>query len=126
MSDVIGSSLNLSPLSQKTEIIDIQPSETNTVTQDFDYARGNLVAAIEKGQEALSDIVQVAGMTQSARSYEAVASILNAVTNANKELLELSKKKKEIIEDDKPSTVNNNLFVGSTAELLKMIKNNDQ
>ena len=126
MSDVIGSSLNLSPLSQKTEIIDIQPTETNTVTQDFDYARGNLVAAIEKGQEALSDIVQVAGMTQSARSYEAVASILNAVTNANKELLELSKKKKEIIEDDKPSTVNNNLFVGSTAELLKMIKNNDQ
>lgn len=126
MSDVIGSSLNLSPLSQKTEIIDIQPTETNTVTQDFDYARGNLVAAIEKGQEALSDIVQVAGMTQSARSYEAVASILNAVTNANKELLELSKKKKDIIEDDKPSTVNNNLFVGSTAELLKMIKNNDQ
>lgn len=126
MSDVIGSSLNLSPLSQKTDIIDIQPTETNTVTQDFDYARGNLVAAIEKGQEALSDIVQVAGMTQSARSYEAVASILNAVTNANKELLELSKKKKDIIEDDKPSTVNNNLFVGSTAELLKMIKNNDQ
>jgi len=125
MSDVIGSSLNLTPLNSKAEVIDIQPNSSQTVNQDFDYARGNLVAAIEKGQEALSDIVQVAGMTQSARSYEAVASILNAVTNANKELLELSKKKKEIIEDDKPSTVNNNLFVGSTAELLKMIKNND-
>jgi len=125
MSDVIGKSLNVTPLSNKAEIIDIQPSDNKTVNQDFDYARGNLVAAIEKGQEALTDIVQVAGMTQSARSYEAVASILNAVTNANKELLELSKKKKEIIDDDKPSTVNNNLFVGSTAELLKMIKNND-
>lgn len=125
MSDVIGNSLNLTPLNSKAEVIDIQPNSSQTVNQDFDYARGNLVTAIEKGQEALSDIVQVAGMTQSARSYEAVASILNAVTNANKELLELSKKKKEIIEDDKPSTVNNNLFVGSTAELLKMIKNND-
>lgn len=124
MSDVIADSLNLTPLSKNVEIVDINPQ--TTTSQDFDYARGNLIAAIEKGQEALSDVVQVAGMTQSARSFEAVASILNAVTTANEKLLDLSKKKKEIEAADGPSTINNNLFVGSTAELLKLIKNDDK
>jgi len=123
MNDIIADSLNITPLprSNQGELI---PRETTS--QDFDYARGNLIAAIEKGQEALTDVVQVASMTQSARSFEAVASILNAVTSANEKLLDLSKKKKEIEAADGPSTINNNLFVGSTAELLKLIKTNNE
>jgi hypothetical protein len=124
MNDTIANSLNLDPLPTKMEIIDVNPNTTSN--QDFEYARGNLISAIEKGQEALTDIVQIAGMTQSARSYEAIASILNAVTTANEKLLELSKKKKEIEASDGPSTINNNLFVGSTAELLKLIKTNNE
>lgn len=130
MSDTISSALNIAPLIKNnasvTEVI-IDKAESNSIQQDFDYARGNLIAAIEKGQEALSDVVQIAGQVQSARSFEAVSSVLNAVVTANKELLELSKKKKELQKDDNaPSTVNNNLFVGSTAELLKLIKDNDK
>lgn len=121
--DVIADSLNLAPLSKQPQIFEVQSS---AISQDFDYARGNLLAAIEKGQEALTDVVQVANMTQSSRSFEAVASVLNALTNANEKLLELSKKKKELEKEDSPSTVNNNLFVGSTAELLKIIKDNDK
>jgi len=124
MNDTIANSLNLDPLPTKMEIIDVNPNTTSN--QDFEYARGNLISAIEKGQEALTDIVQIAGMTQSARSYEAIASILNAVTTANEKLLDLSKKKKEIEASDGPSTINNNLFVGSTAELLKLIKTNNE
>jgi len=123
MNDIIADSLNITPLPRSNQG-ELLPRETTS--QDFDYARGNLIAAIEKGQEALTDVVQVANMTQSARSFEAVASILNAVTSANEKLLDLSKKKKEIEAADGPSTINNNLFVGSTAELLKLIKTNNE
>jgi hypothetical protein len=98
-----------------------------TVDDDFEYARGNMIAAIEKGQEALSSMLQVAGQSQQARSYEVVATLLKTVADANKDLLELSKKKKELMKSDEskgPSTVNNNMFVGNASELLKMIKNN--
>jgi len=124
MNDIIANSLNINPLVKQSEVIDIEPQ--TKVAQDFEYARGNLIAAIEKGQEALTDVVQVASMTQSSRSFEAVASILNAVTSANEKLLDLSKKKRDIEADDGPSTINNNLFVGSTAELLKLIKTNNE
>lgn len=125
MSDPISNALNILPIQQSRDSIIID--SPSTTTTDFEYARGNLIAAIEEGQEALSDVVQIAGQVQSARSFEAVSSVLSAVVTANKELLELSKKKKEIEkEDGSPSTVNNNLFVGSTAELLKLIKDNDK
>jgi len=124
MNDIIANSLNINPLVKQSEVIDIEPQ--TKVAQDFEYARGNLIAAIEKGQEALTDVVQVASMTQSSRSFEAVASILNAVTSANEKLLDLSKKKRDIEAEDGPSTINNNLFVGSTAELLKLIKTNNE
>jgi hypothetical protein len=123
MNDTIGNSLNLSPFEKNVEII----STNSVVSSDYEYARGNLISAIEKGQEALTDVVQIAGMTQSARSFEAVASVLNALTTANEKLLDLSKKKKDLDKDENnPTTVNNNLFVGSTAELLKIIKDNDK
>ena len=86
-----------------------------------------MIAAIEKGQEALNGILDVAQMSQSPRGYEVAATLLKAVADANKDLLELSKKKKDLLkqEDNKgPSTVNNNMFVGNASELLKMIKSN--
>lgn len=125
MNDPISEALNIIPIkdSKDSVIVSSQP----IITTDFEYARGNLIAAIEKGQEALTDVVDIASQTQRASSFEAVSSLLNSVVAANKELLELSKKKKEIEKDDSnPSTVNNNLFVGSTAELLKLIKDNDK
>lgn len=125
MNDPISDALNIIPIKDTKDAIVI--SSPTTVTTDFEYARGNLIAAIEKGQEALTDVVEIASQTQRASSFEAVSSLLNSVVAANKELLELSKKKKDLEKDDSnPSTVNNNLFVGSTAELLKLIKDNDK
>lgn len=116
--DVISQSLDLAPIN-KTEVVVSNDSQTDT---DFEYARGNLINIIEKGNEALDGILDVAGMSQHPRSYEVVATIINSLTAANKDLLELQKKKKELTGEIGAKTINNNLFVGSTAELQKLIK----
>lgn len=119
MSDNISKALDLPPLDEKIEVLDKQP----TVEDDFEYARGNMLNIIEKGNEALDGILQVAGMSQHPRSYEVAANLIKTMAETNKDLLELTKKKKEILKDEtKPTTVNNNLFVGSTAELQKLLK----
>ena len=118
--DIIADSLDLQPIE------DVKSIDQSQIVDDFEYARGNMIAAIEKGQEALSGIVDVAGMSQHPRSYEVVATLVKAVADANKDLLELSKKRKELekTEDGGPKTVNNNLYLGSTADLLKLLKDN--
>ncbi len=118
--DEIAKTLDLVPLQQlqaPSQAVDAQ------VQDDFEYARGNLIAAIEKGQEALTDIVSVAGMSQHPRAFEVVATLLKTVADANKDLLELQKRKRDLTgETAAPTTVNNNLFVGSTTELQQLIK----
>lgn len=124
--DPIAKTLNLTPI---TELVRSKQEVAETqVHDDFEYARGNLIAVIEKGQEALSGILDVAGMSQHPRSYEVVATLVKAVSDANKDLLELQKRKRDLTGiDPTPTTVNNNLFVGSTAELQQLIKKqNDQ
>ena len=126
--DEISNSLNMIPLDEvNTSIVthksDVEPR--STIDDDFEYARGNLISIIEKGQEALNGILDVAGMSQHPRSYEVVSGLMKTLTDANKDLLELSKKKQDIKGEKgfNPETVNNNLFVGSTADLQKMLKN---
>jgi len=124
--DPIAKTLDLTPI---TELVPNKQEAAETqVHDDFEYARGNLIAVIEKGQEALSGILDVAGMSQHPRSYEVVATLVKAVSDANKDLLELQKRKRDLTGiDPTPTTVNNNLFVGSTAELQQLIKKqNDQ
>ena len=101
-------------------------SQTDSqLDSDFEYARGNIINILEKGNEALDGILDVAGMSQHPRSYEVVATLIKTMADVNKDLLELTKKRKEISgEANNPSTINNNLFVGSTAELQKLLKNN--
>lgn len=81
-----------------------------------------MIAAIEKGQEALSGMLDVANMSQHPRGYEVVATLIKTLSDANKDLLELSKRKKDLLGGQEPTTINNNLYVGSAAELLKMLK----
>ena len=120
MSEEISKALGLTHI----ELPPVEVQEIPQVESDYEYARGNILAAIEKGQEALSGVLEVAGMSQHPRAYEVAAKLLDSVTNANERLLELTKKKMEINgEAGQPKTVNNNLFVGSTAELQKLIKN---
>jgi hypothetical protein len=86
-----------------------------------------MISAIEKGQEALSGILDVAGMSQHPRAYEVAATLVKTIADANKDLLELQKRKKDLTGvGPSPTTVNNNLFVGSTAELQQLIKKQNE
>jgi hypothetical protein len=123
--DSIGEALNLAPLPTPNSSSSV---EVDQVHDDFEYARGNMINTIEKGNEALQGILDVAGMGQHPRAYEVAANLVKTMVEANKELLDLQKKKKEIEKIEakaNPQTVNNNLFVGSTAELLKALKSNN-
>jgi len=98
---------------------------TDDVSKDYDYTRGNLYSLIEKGQEAINGIMEVAGETASPRAYEVAGQLIKSVADSTDKLMDLQKKLKEIDEDSpkKQNTVTNNaLFVGSTSELSKMIK----
>ena len=97
---------------------------TNDVDQDYDYTRANLYSLIEKGQESLNGIMELAGESASPRAYEVAGQLIKSVADTTDKLMELQKKVKEIDEDKgKPTQVTNNaLFVGSTTELSKILK----
>jgi hypothetical protein len=125
--DPISSALNLAPIQTPQALPAVQQYDAGQVSDDFEYARGNLIAAIEKGQEALTGILDLATMSQQPRSYEVVATLLKTVADANKDLLELQKRKADLTGvGPAPTTVNNNLFVGSTAELQQLIKKQNE
>ena len=111
----------------KAEDTEIQKSQTRAenVDKDYDYTRGNLYSLIEKGQEAINGIMEVAGETASPRAYEVAGQLIKSVADTTDKLADLHKKVKDI-EADNPKTqstvTNNALFVGSTAELQKMLK----
>ena len=103
----------------------IKKVEEKDVGKDYDYTRGNLYSLIEKGQEAINGIMEVAGETASPRAYEVAGQLIKSVADTTDKLADLHKKVKDIEEDNpkKQSTVTNNaLFVGSTSELSKMLK----
>ena len=99
----------------KAENTELQKSQTRAenVEKDYDYTRGNLYSLIEKGQEAINGIMEVAGQ------------LIKSVADTTDKLADLHKKVKDI-EADNPKTqntvTNNALFVGSTSELSKMLK----
>ena len=95
------------------------------VERDYEYTRGNLYSIIEKGQEAINGILEVAQESDMPRAYEVAGQLIKSVSDATEKLMDLQKKLKDVNEDDKkgPTNVTNNaLFVGSTADLAKLIK----
>ena len=100
-------------------------TKVDEVKKDYDYTRGNLYSLIEKGQEAINGIMEVAGETASPRAYEVAGQLIKSVADTTDKLADLHKKVK-YIEADNPKTqnnvTNNALFVGSTTELSKMLK----
>ena len=99
-------------------------SKSNDIQKDYEYTRANLYSIIEKGQEALNGVMELAGESASPRAYEVAGQIIKSVADTTDKLIDLQKKVKEVEEDTvKPTRVTNNaLFVGSTAELQKMLK----
>ena len=95
------------------------------VEKDYEYTRGNLYSIIEKGQEAIDGILEIAQESEMPRAYEVAGQLIKSVSDATDKLIDLQKKLKDVNEEKVakgPSTVNNALFVGSTADLAKLIK----
>lgn len=107
----------------KNEIL----SSDNDITKDYEYTRGNLYSLIEKGQEAINGILDLAQQTDAPRAYEVAGQLIKNVADATDKLLDLQKKLRDIEESKgikNTTNVTNALFVGSTAELAKLLKNN--
>lgn len=94
------------------------------VERDYNYTRSNLYSIIEKGQEAINGILEVAQDGNEARAYEVVGQLIKSVSDATDKLMDLQKKLKDMNNETSrgPTTVNNALFVGSTSELAKFLK----
>jgi|TARA_Y100000361_G_C11094892_1_gene308471 uncharacterized protein YaaN involved in tellurite resistance len=102
-----------------------QINKKDDPTADYEYTRGNLYSLIEKGQEAINGILELAQEGQQPRSYEVVGQLIKSVGDVSDKLIDLQQKMKDLNKEEKsssPTTVNNALFVGSTAELQKLLK----
>ena len=118
-------SANIDPVVEKIETIS---STMDDIKKDYDYTRGNLYSLIEKGQEAINGILELAQESEMPRAYEVAGQLIKNVADATDKLMDLQKKLKDVEEEKQkgPTTVNNALFVGSTAELAKLLKQQSQ
>ncbi len=130
MKNRLDTTFNIAPsevVVDKPETVGIQKPPRLTqddITKDYEYTRGNLYSIIEKGQEAINGILELAQESEMPRAYEVAGQLIKSVSDATDKLMDLQKKLKDVNEEDKkgPTTVNNALFVGSTAELSKLLK----
>ena len=127
LNDAFNVSADLVP-TESTEVGISKPErhERNDIEKDYEYTRGNLYSIIEKGQEAINGILELAQDSEMPRAYEVAGQLIKSVSDATDKLMDLQKKVKDVNEDTPqkgPNTVNNALFVGSTAELAKLLKN---
>jgi len=130
MDDEIGKSLGLEPMKPplQGEVVEHEPKQEIVVAddrseRDYDYARTNFYNVIEKGTQALEDMLDVAKASEHPRAYEVVSTLMKTLVDANKDLVSMGDKKvkAEESEENKPVT-NNNLFVGASAELQQLLK----
>ena len=130
MADTFGNldkTFNVESAIEKAEetVVDIKKAKTDKdVDNDYEYTRGQLYNLIEKGQEAINGILDVAQNSDHPRAYEVAGNLIKNVADISDKLVDLQKKMKDLDEDKKgPTTVTNNaMFVGSTSELQKMLK----
>jgi hypothetical protein len=116
---------NIEVSSNNSEIVEVKSStREEDLKRDYDYTRGTIYSLLEKGKEAIDGMLEVAQETESARAYEVVGQLIKSVSDTADKLANLHKTLKDI-EDVKvtgPTNVTNALFVGSTAELSKLLK----
>lgn len=104
--------------------IDVSSSRSNDIIKDYEYSRANLYSLIEKGQEAINGIMELASEGGSPRAYEVAGQLIKSVGDVADKLIDLQKKVKEVEDDVSKTTnvTNNAVFIGSTSELSKLLK----
>ena len=114
------------PIEEKSVEIEVVNKESSEdIKKDYDYTRANLYSLIEKGQEAINGILELAGEGGSPRAYEVAGQLIKSVADTTDKLMDLQKKLKDVEQDTVKTTnnvTNNALFVGSTSELSKILK----
>lgn len=101
-------------------------SKKDDIQDDYEYARANLRDTINHAKSALDELQNIASVTESPRAFEVYSQLTKTIVDANKDLLELQAKLKRVREDQpKQQVTNNSLFVGSTQDLFKIIKDNE-
>jgi len=106
-----------------------KPEDFQEIDSDYKYARENLYGVIEKGTEALDTLIELAKASEHPRAFEVVSQLTKTLVDANKDLLDIQKKVKDLKkteEKEAPKNVTNALFVGSTAELQKLVNGRNE
>tara|TARA_B100002019_G_scaffold94895_1_gene81743 strand:- start:136 stop:564 length:429 start_codon:yes stop_codon:yes gene_type:complete len=113
-------------LNDSREVIEKFDAQDQDIDADYQYARDNLRSMINAAQQSIEDLSSIASTSESPRAYEVLSTLIKTIVDANKDLLELQRKVQLLKNegDSKPQNVTNALFVGSTSELQKLIKQN--
>lgn len=126
-SDPIADSLGLTPVEEnKPALPTVEPPDNEKSERDFEYARENLYHLIERGRDALDGILDLASQSQHPRAFEVAGQLIKTISDTNSDLIKLHKSAKEVLSDPDtgPDKVTNNLFVGSTADLTRLLGGN--
>lgn len=125
----LSEALDIEPIEIEPLITDIQVTETsNKIDDDAEFARCNIRSLIEKGNQAMDQLLHVAKESEHPRAYEVAAGLIKNLSDLNKDLLEIQKRRKDLspqeLQNAKSINVDKAVFVGSTAELVKLLKTN--
>jgi len=126
LNEKLSEALDITPIEieSSTELIEVK----NVVEDDAEFARGNIRNLIEKGNKAMDELLLVANASEHPRAYEVAAGLIKNLSDLNKDLLEIQKRKKDLSPQETSNAKNINVdkavFVGSTAELVKLLKTN--
>ena len=131
--DGLNNAFDAEPSELRKHVESVKPllkkTDTEDVKHDYEVSRASLHSLVMKGQEAVDGILEVAQASDHPRAYEVAGQLIKNVADATDKLMDLQKKLKDVNEEKEakgPTTVNNSLFVGSTAELQKFLKQNDK
>tara|TARA_B100000683_G_scaffold269508_1_gene306636 strand:+ start:852 stop:1223 length:372 start_codon:yes stop_codon:yes gene_type:complete len=112
-------------MSQKSDLEKFLPPEEKNVDNDYKYSRDTYYELVEKGKESLELMIEVARQSEHPRAFEVLSGMIKNISDVNDRLMDLNKKKKDLDKKDeiqKIANTTNNLFVGSTTELQKLLK----
>ena len=116
-------------MSNKKEMEKFCPSEEKNIDNDYKYSRDTYYELVEKGKQSLELMIEVARESEHPRAFEVLSGMIKNISDVNDRLMDLNKKKKDIDKKDevkKIANTTNNLFVGSTTELQKLLKNESE
>ena len=120
---------DLEPIVSEDTVQDLVPINNSVVTDDADFARSNIKNLINSGSSALNNLLTVAKDSQQPRAYEVAATLIKNLSDLNKDLMEIQKRKQDLTGEstkNKNINVDKAVFVGSTTELVKFLKNKQE